>query len=174
MKKVLTVAILLVVALMSATVVNAASAATLGSDLYALGAKYGLTEAEKVKVDRYVAQYNVTDEQAAVVLAKAQEVAKVFEDEGVTTYKALSTAGKNKVIALAKEGAEAVGLTLVVDGDYVYLSKDGKVVDARPMTSSNTLAYTGNSVNMTVVVSLVAAIALVAVIVAKKRLSYAK
>ena len=53
MKKVLTIATLCVMLVMAfATIANAATSAELADKLYAKGEKYGMTTADKVKVER--------------------------------------------------------------------------------------------------------------------------
>ena len=77
MKKVLSIAILFVmVAMLATTTVNAATNADLANKLYAIGAKYGMTSADKVKIERYLADNPVTDAEADQVVAKAQQTAK--------------------------------------------------------------------------------------------------
>ena len=53
MKKILSIAIVFVmVAVLATTAVNAATSSTLANDLYTIGSKYGMTSAEKVKIER--------------------------------------------------------------------------------------------------------------------------
>ena len=53
MKKVLTTIILIVIGLMAfAGIANAATTDTLAEELYAKGQKYGMTTADKVKIER--------------------------------------------------------------------------------------------------------------------------
>ena len=91
MKKTLTIALLVVMAIMAfATVVNAATTSTLADELYSKGAKYGMTSADKVKIERYLAENKVTDAQADKILAKADEAIAVMEKAGVTSYNKLT------------------------------------------------------------------------------------
>ena len=55
MKKTLTIALLAIITIMAlATGVNAATSSTLADELYAKGSKYGMTSADKVKIERYL------------------------------------------------------------------------------------------------------------------------
>ena len=97
MKKVLTISILAVMlVLMVVTGVNAANNDNLAETLYNMGAKYGMTKSDKVKIERYLADYPVTESEANAIVAKAEEAVKVMEDAGVTDYgKLIETVSNN-------------------------------------------------------------------------------
>lgn len=174
MKKFLTVSLLVVMLIMAAaTVVNAATSAELADKLFAKGEKYGMTSADKVKIERYLAEYPVTDAQADAILAKADEAVAVMEKAGVTNYDKLTTAQKDELKAIAKSAAELVDVKLVFKKGSVEIYKDGKLVET--VTENNgKLAYTGNSVNVVLVVSVIAIIALAITVVAKRTFANAK
>ena len=93
MKKVLTIAILFVmVALMATTVVNATTNASLADELYELGSEYGMTTADKVKIERYLADNPVTEEQANAIMGRAREIAQIIAVSGVSNVSDLSSA----------------------------------------------------------------------------------
>ena len=169
MKKTLTIALLAIITIMAlATGVNAATSSTLADELYAKGSKYGMTSADKVKIERYLADNPVTDAEANSIVAKADEAVKVMENAGVTSYKDLTAEQKSELKTIANEAASIAGLTLKFGTASVEVYKDGKLIET--VTSNNgKLAYTGSNTAI-VVVSSLAIIALVAV-VAKKRLS---
>ena len=97
MKKSLLISILTAVIVMAcATLVNAATTATLADELYAKGKKYGMTSADKVKVERYLSENTVTDEQANAIVAKADEAIAVMEAAGTTDYSKLTDAQKDQ------------------------------------------------------------------------------
>ena len=171
MKKFLTVSLLFVMLVMSfAVVANAATTSTLADELYAKGAKYGMTTADKVKIERYLAEYPVTDAEADAILAKADEAVAVMERAGVTSYDKLTTAQKDELKAIAKSAAEIVDVTLVFKVGSVEIYKDGKLIET--VTENNgKLAYTGNSVNSVLVVSVIAIIALAITVVAKRTIN---
>lgn len=175
MKKFLTISLLFVMLLMAfATVVNAATSATLADDLYAKGAKYGMTSADKVKIERYLSENPVTDAEANAVLAKADEAVAVMENAGVTSYDKLTTAQKDELKSIAKSAAEIVNVKLVFKkGSVEIYDQSGKLIETVTVNNGK-LAYTGNNVNSVLVVSIIAIIALAITVVAKKTFANAK
>jgi hypothetical protein len=161
MKKIISMIVLFVMlAMVVTTVANAATNSSLADDLYSVGSKYGMTSADKLKIERYLADNPVTNDQANTVLAKAQEAAKVMDDAGVKDIKSLSDEQKSKIQTLANDAASTVGLTLSFKSGAVEIYKDGKLLDT--VTSTNgKLVYTGNSINVVaIVISAVAVVAL--------------
>ncbi len=168
MKKSLTIALLIVMLVMSlATVVNAATSANLADKLYEKGAAYGLTKADKVKIERYLSENPVSDETANAILAKADEVIAIMDEAGVKNYSKLTANQKSKIKAIATEAADLVDIQLVFKKGSVELIKDGKVIETITLNNGK-LAYTGNNINVVLVVSLIAIIALAITVVAKK------
>lgn len=160
MKKTLTIALLAIITIMAlATGVNAATSSTLADELYAKGSKYGMTSADKVKIERYLKENPVTDAQANEILTKADEAIAVMEKAGVTNYDKLTKAQKNEVKSIATEAAKIVDLKLVFNKKSVAIyNNDGK------------LAYTGNVVNVVVLATTVVALVAVSAVVARKRI----
>ena len=160
MKKTLTIALLAIITIMAlATGVNAATSSTLADELYAKGSKYGMTSADKVKIERYLKENPVTDAQANEILTKADEAIAVMEKAGVTNYDKLTKAQKNEVKSIATEAAKSVDLKLVFNKKSVAIyNNDGK------------LAYTGNVVNVVVLATTVVALVAVSAVVARKRI----
>lgn len=171
MKKSLLISILTAVIVMAcATLVNAATTATLADELYAKGKKYGMTSADKVKVERYLSENTVTDEQANAIVAKADEAIAVMEKAGVTNYDKLTKAQKNEVKSIATEAAKIVDLKLVFNKKSVAIyNNDGKLVETVSNTNGK-LAYTGNVVNVVVLATTVVALVAVSAVVARKRI----
>ena len=174
MKKTLAVALLVVMlVIVGVSSVYATSSSTLADELYSIGKKYGMTSADKVKIQRYFADNATTDEKASAIVAEAKKAAAVMDEAGVTDYSKLTEAQKSEVKSIAQKAASVVDLSLKFDTNSISVyNSDGKLVETIS-NSNGKLAYTGNSVNMTVVVSSIAVVALAAV-VAKKRLSYEK
>lgn len=173
MKKLISIAILFImVAMLATTIVNAATNSTLADELYALGSKYGMTSQDKVKIERYLADNPVTDAQANQVMEKANEAVKIMEEAGTTDVSKPTTEQKNKLKTLANEAASIVGLTLTFKSGTVEIYKDGKLIEVLG-SENGKLAYTGNNVNVVLVVSSVAVVALAAVIVARKKFANA-
>lgn len=179
MKKILTISILFVMLIsLCTTMVSATTGAELPDALYSIGAKYGATAGDKIKIERYLADHPVTEAQANAIVAKANEIAAVLDNAGVTDVKKLSAAQKNQVKALANEAASIVGVTLVFKNQNVEIYKDGKMIEstatpinvtpgAAPAASSSTpkLVYTGNNgYTVLAIGSVVVALSAVAII----------
>lgn len=164
--KALIISLLFVMLVMAfATVVNAATSAELPNLLYAKGEKYGMTSAEKVKIERYLSEYPVTE--ADAILAKADEAVAVMERAGVTDYDKLTKEQKEELKTIAKSAAEIIDVQLVFKTSSVEIYKDGKLIET--VTENNgKLAYTGNNLNVVLGVSIIAIIALVITVVAKR------
>ena len=169
MKKTLAIVLLAIIAVMAlATGVNAATSSTLADELYAKGSKYGMTSADKVKIERYLAENPVTDSQANELLAKADEAIAVMEKAGVTSYDKLATAQKNEIKSIATEAAKTIDLKLVFKTKSVEIYNNaGKLVET-VTNNSGKLAYTGNTVNVVLAVSAVAVLAVATIVVRKK------
>lgn len=173
MKKILTSVLLMVMLVMVvAPFVNAASSDSLADDLYAKLSAYGMTSAEKVKVERYLADNPVTDEQANTILGKADEAIAVMDAEGTKDISSLSKEAKDKIMAIAQEAASTVGLTLVFSSGTVEVYKDGVLIEAATLSNGDKLVYTGSSINVSLIVAAVAVIALVTTtVVVRKRMT---
>ena len=174
MKKILVISIIFIIlASVLATTVKAVSAATIVDDVYALGKKYGFTEADRIKGERYIKDNPITDVQAQIIYEKAQEALKVFEEAGATDVKKLETQlnaeQRSKFKALCQEGADVLGVILVYKNGTVEVYKDGKKIDVYTFTDSNKLSYTGNSINIVLVVSGIAIISIATALIIRKR-----
>lgn len=173
MKKLLTISILAVMlVLLAVTGVNATTNDNLAETLYNMGSKYGMTTSDRVKIERYLADYPVTEDEANAIVAKAEEAVAVMEAAGVTDYKELTADQKNQLKSIANEAADIIGVTLVFRTGAVDVYKDGTLIETATLSNSGKLAYTGNN-NIVLVVSAIAAIALVSVAVARKKLANA-
>ena len=168
MKKLLVISLLCVMLLIVlATGVKAATTETLADELYAKGAKYGLTSADKVRIERYLSENPVTNEEADKILAKADEAVAVMEAAKETNYAKLTTAKKDELKAIATEAAKIIDATLVFKVDSVEVYKNGKLIETVTETNGK-LAYTGNNITNILVVSVLAIIALATTVVAKR------
>lgn len=174
MKKSLLISILTAVIVMAcATLVSAATTATLADELYAKGKKYGMTSADKVKVERYLSENTVTDEQANAIVAKADEAIAVMEAAGTTDYRKLTDAQKDQVKSIANSAADIIDVKLVFKKNTVEIYNNaGKLIETIG-NNNGKLAYTGNNVNVVLTTSVIAVIAL-AITVATKRISNEK
>ena len=170
MKKVLSVILLIVIVMACATNVKAIASSELSSRLYSIGAKYGMTQSDKIKIDRYLADYPITSAKADQVLAKAEEVANIMENAGVTDIRDLMPEQKEQVQEIANEAASIVGVTLTYVSGVIDVYKDGKLIEVLGV-SGGKLAYTGNNVNVLLIVSTVAILALTTFFVAERKLA---
>ena len=172
MKKTLTiVALIMIIAMLTLSGVNAASKETLASDLLNKLQKYGMTEGDKVEVQRYLDSHEVTDEQANEVLAQADELVELMVREKVDNVSKLPQAAKDEAKGIISIAANQVGVSVVFENDKITLKDANGVITTVSVSESGKLSYTGNNVNTILVVSSVAVIALAAVVVAKKTLS---
>lgn len=171
MRKLLTSVLLIVMLVMVVAPFVNASSETLADDLYAKLSAYGMTSADKVKVERYLADNEVTDEQASAILAKADEAIAIMDAEGTKDVRELSADAKAKIKAIAQEAASTIGLTLVFTSGTVEVYKDGELIDTVTLSNSGKLAYTGNNMNVLLVVASVAVIALATTVVVRKRMA---
>lgn len=172
MKKILTVSIIAIMFIMLAiTGVNASTKDALANRLYEIGSKYGMTTADRAKLESYLADNPVSDAEAESVIADAEAAAKVMEEAGVTDYKKLSTEDKATVRGLANNAAGVLDVTLAFTSNGVEVYKDGKLLDTIT-DNGGKLVYTGNN-STVLVVSSIAVIALVAFVVAGKKLANA-
>ena len=169
MKKTLSVVLLVIIAVMAlATGVNAATSSTLADELYSKGAKYGMTSADKVKIERYLAENPVTDSQANELLAKADEAIAVMEKAGTTDINKLTDAQKDQLKSIANSAASIVDVKLVFKkGTVEIYDNKGKLIETVGQNNGK-LAYTGNNVNVVLTTSVIAVIALAITVVTKR------
>lgn len=170
MKKILSIGILFVImALSTSTIVNAVTSAELPNELYNRGAKYGVTVSDKIKMERYLSDYPVSDEDAGRILSKAGEAARLMDSFGKTRISDLTKSEFNQLKTIANEIAEILDITLVFKSNSVEIYKNGKLIEVIK-TKNGKLVYTGNKTNIILVVSLATVLALVTGIIARKKL----
>ncbi len=173
MKKIVSFLILFVIVASLATVVNATSNSELAEKLYEMGKPYGLTSADKVRIERYLSDYPVTSEEADKIIAKAEEAIQVMKDADVTDYTKLTAEQKEQMKSIANEAADILGITLTfTNNGQVKVYKNGKLIETVRLEDGK-LAYTGNNTNTILVVSSVAVVALAAGLVARKKFANA-
>ena len=168
MKKLVSILMVIIMVVGVFTVVNATTSSELADKLYEVGKPYGMTEANKVRIERYLSENPVSDEVADKVLAKMKEGAKVFEDAGASKYSELSDSQKDKVKSIANETATIMGLTLKFKAREVEIYKDGKLIEVARYDGDKYI-YTGNNVNTILVVSSVVVVALAAGFALRKK-----
>lgn len=177
MKKLLASVLLLI---MLVTILATSSMAATNADLIVYmtsshavsGGSIELRADQKVRAKRYLTENPVTDAQADAIIAKGDELLALLNEAGVTDPAKLSSADKERFMAIGQQAADVLGLTLIFHAHSVDIYKDGKYIDTASLGSK--LVYTGNSVNLALVISSIAIIALATGFVAKKRLANAK
>ena len=169
MKKSFIISILTAIIIMAcATLVNAATTSTLADELYAKGQKYGMTTAEKVKIERYLSENPVTDEQANALVAKADEAIAIMENAGTTDYNKLTSSQKEQLKTIATSAANIIDVKLVFKkGTVEIYDNTGKLIETVGQNNGK-LAYTGNNVNVVLTTSVIAIIALAITVVTKR------
>ena len=168
MKKSIVIAILFVMLVCVATTfANATTSSELAEKLYNMGSKYGVTSADKVKMERYLADNPVTEDQANKIVAEAEAAVKVMENAGKTNYKDLTADEKATLKTKANNVASILGVTLTYKTGAVEVYKDGKLIETIS-SKDGKLAYTGNTLNIALVASVISIVAVAAVIARKK------
>lgn len=169
MKKVLMIISIIIAVMLIGTInVKAASNTELINKVYNIGSKYGLTSADKVKIERYLADNPVTEEEADSLISKAEEIDTIMKEAGVTDPKKLSQADKDRIQSIANEAASILKVSLVIKNGNVEVYKDGKLIENESINNGK-LAYTGNNSYVIFGIFAVAIVALVIVCIMKKR-----
>lgn len=168
MKKIFISLIVMLTIILTISAVKATKE-TLAEELYAKFKEYGATEAEKVKVERYLSENEVTDEQAKEILNKADEIIEVIKTENVRDVTKLSKEAKNKIKKIAQEAANIIELKLVFYKNKVEIySSKGKLIEVVTMSNAGKLAYTGNNI-LNTIVYLVVLMVLVTIFIEKNK-----
>ena len=169
MKKTLSTIILVaILVIVLGGVANAATTKTLADELYAKGQKYGMTTADKVKIERYLAENPVTDEEANSLVSKADEAIAIMEKAGTTDYNKLTTDQKDEMKSIATSAANTINAKLVFKkGTVEIYNNAGKLIETVGQNNGK-LAYTGNNVNVVLTTSVIAIIALAITVVTKR------
>ena len=176
MKKLATITLLVVmlVAFLAGTV-NAATESELleylSKDFTVGGETVSISESDKVKIERYLNENEVTEEQADYVISKVDEAVAILQSAGETDLTKLSREDKDSLISIANDAADELGLSLSYDASSKTLSvyKDGKLVESTNITSNNELVQTGSTNYVLYAIIAVAVIAIATVVVKKVR-----
>lgn len=167
-------ALVLFMVLALATAVNASANDDLLKELsktYTVGGKeISISAADKVKIERYLADNPVTEAEKDTIISKVNAIVDIMNSENVSDPGKLSAAKKTEAMNLAKEAASAIDLKLVMDTNNntikVY-DAEGKLLESAKIEQGK-LSYTGNSSVAYVVAPVVAIIAVAAVVAVKK------
>ena len=174
MKRILKISIVVVVALMLLEiVVNATTQSELenyliGHHLVA-GQEVRLTDANKVKVQRYLSENKITDEQASQIKAKVEELIAYMNKAGLSDVSKLNPEQKKEALSIANEALAVIGLNATYNSNdkTVEIYKEGKKIEG-VQTETGKLVQTGSNNIVWITVVCVAVVALVAVVIIKK------
>ena len=172
MKKLVSLLIAIIMIMGVVTAVYATSSSELADKLYEMGKPYGMTTANKVRIEKYLKQNPVTDEEADKLVAKMEAGIEIFKKAGVTKYSKLSDAQKEEIKSLAVEAGKIIDLTVKFEAKEAKIYKNGKLIEVANYDGDKFL-YTGNNVNTILVVSAVGAIALIAGFALRKKFANA-
>lgn len=127
-----------------------------------------LSASDQKKCEDFIAENDISDEQAEEIVAIANEIVDIIERAGVKDYTMLSAADKDLILKKASDAAAVIGATLTYDNaDKTILIKiNGRTYD---FSLSPYLKQTGkNNVVMLVSLVSVAVLAGTAPIIKKK------
>ena len=176
MKKLGTITLLIVMLIgILAGTVNATTESELleylSKDFTVGGETISISESDKVKIERYLNENEVTAEQADSIIAKADEAVAVLQSAGETDITKLSREDKDKLIGIANSAASELGLSISYDASSKTLSvyKDGQLIESTSIKSGSELVQTGSANYVLYAIIAVAVIAIAAVAVKKVR-----
>lgn len=166
--------LVLFMALALTTTVNASASDDLLNELsktYTVGGEeITISAGDKVKIERYLADNPVTEEQKDTIISKLNEIITIMNEEGVSDPGKLPSDKKTQAMNLAKEAASAIDLKLVMDTNTntidIY-NAEGKLLESATIEKGK-LSYTGNTSIVYIVAPIVAVIAVATVITVKK------
>lgn len=178
MKKVLSIALL--VALIVLSVATIANAATPSEELYAYASKtFSIagkevklaSDADLVKVQRYLSSHEITEEQYQTVKAEIDKVVAVMDKEGVTDVTKLTGDAEASVKSYVSTAAAALDLTVSYnykDQSISVYDLDGTLVEEYSASSVIKLQQTGSSNYGYAAVAVVAIIAVAILVKSRK------
>lgn len=176
MKKLATITLLIVMLVgVFAGTVNAATESELldylSQEFTVGGETISISASDKVKIERYLNENEVTAEQADSIIAKVDEAIAVLREAGETDLTKLSRADKDRLMSIANDAASVLGLSISYDASTKTISiyKDGKLIESTSITSGDELVQTGSTGYVYVAILAVAIIAVVAVVTKRVR-----
>lgn len=176
MKKLATVTLLIVMLVgFLAGTVNAATESELldylSQEFTVGGETISISASDKVKIERYLNENEVTAEQADSIIAKVDEAIAVLEAAGETDLTKLSQEDKSKLVDIANSAASVLGLSVSYDASSKTISvyKDGVLIESTSIASGDELVQTGSTNYVYVAILAVVVIAIAAVVVKKVR-----
>lgn len=175
MKKFLKIFVLVaLVAMLATTTVKATVNDDFLKELYkprTVGGKdVVFTSEDRVRIERYLSEHELTEAQKNTVLEKFQAIVDILNSENVSAPAYLTRANRDKAIKLAEEGAAALNLKLVADtvpNTIKIYDANGKLIESM-IIEKEKLIYTGNNA-IVVVAPVVALIAVATFVVVRKK-----
>ena len=176
MKKILSIMLLAVMILSIATTVRAATPSEefleyLKGGFEVAGENITLSSSDLVKVERYLDEYPLTEDEVNGLKAQIEDVVEYMNEKGTANPYELTKSEKEVVFAKAKAAAEIIGAELKIntESNTMTLYKDGKAVETVTV-SNGKLVYTGNNYTSLIVVSIIAIIAVATAVISSKKL----
>lgn len=160
MKKTIVLITLIIMMILSCTLVKATTSDNLADTLYNMGEKYGMTKEDKVRVERYVNEHEISDSDCNAIVAKAQEAVEIMERAGTTDFRKLSKEQQNKIKSIMVEAGQIINVKVVFKNYSIYLyDEDGKLIDAIDLQNRGKYPYTGNQFNISIAIIILVTIA---------------
>ena len=121
-----------------------------------------LKVADKVKIERYLTQNPVSEDQANKIISKIDEGISLLRKENVLDPTKLSKNKKEELLLIAQEAASVVGLKLTAskEGVLSVYDSNGKKIDE--VTTNDSLVQTGN--DNSYIVYIIAGISLIIIV----------
>ena len=178
MKKVLS---MMLVAVMAMLMLGTVSKATTKNELKEYitspktiaGKTMVVQDDDKVRIERYFDNNEITDEQAGKIKDIMDKAISFMTANNASNPSQLSKANKQKLLAYAQEAASVLGLTVSYDSSTQRLNifKDGKQIES--LRWGKTLNQTGSTNYIYAVVAGVVLIAGITLVVSRKKLANA-
>ncbi|MBR3162067.1 MAG: hypothetical protein IKF19_04985 [Bacilli bacterium] len=153
MKKLLIVVLLFVIGVANVKAISESELLDRLTKSYTVnGATFQATDEQKVLIERYLDQYEVSSADADYIVAKLEEVFSVLRNSGKTSFYDLSSSEKQKIISLVADVAANTSIDCaIVNGNlvvYVPGSNRGKIFYESPVTPVKTGKITQTSGNL--------------------------
>lgn len=128
------------------------------------GKQVKLSDADVLKVKRYLSENPVTGSDADKIIAKANQIIAIMNEQGVSDPTQLSKEKKNEVLGIAQEAAAITGATLTYDSTNksVAVYKNGKKVESIALENYK-LVQTGSDNIVYVVTGVIGTVAVIAI-----------
>lgn len=168
MKKVLKITLIVAILLLCSITVTYATTnsellAYVTKDFVIAGDTVRLSDADALKVKKYLDAYPVTSDEADKIIAKVDEAVALMEAAGVSDPYKLSKDQKNKLLTIFQEAAAIAGATITYNSadKTVDIYVDGVLFDQASSTSNKKYQQTGT--DYAYIVYAIAGVAVVAV-----------